>query len=548
MDKDKQRPVAKQSTKLFFSGVFVLTVANIVNKVLGVFMKVPLQNILDNDGMGYFYDAYTVYTFLFMVSTTGLPTAVSLMISEARAKGRPLEAKRVYNVTLALFTVIGLVGTAIMMAGADVFGNMINTPDARTCIIFLGPTMFFICITSALRGYFQGYQQMAPTAISQLIETVMKVVIGVLFALWAIDAGYDKPYVAAFAILGVTIGVALGMVFLLFYKWFFREQKYDEEYYIEGNTYTVSSRKSILKRLVVIAVPITISASMMSLTEMIDLVILMDRLISIGKESMDATILYGSWKSCVVPLFDLPPVLIYPISYSLIPMIKATLTQGDTKRTSVYMHTSLRLSSILAIPCALGMSVMAHPIIWMLFGLEDADMGAPLLTILAPAIFFVCLLSVTNALLQANGYERKPIISMAAGAVVKLTLTYILVGIPEIGMYGVPISTFCCYFTVSVCNVYFLVKYVHIKLDFSRMFLRPLISGAACAVSALGVYCLASMYTHYIISMLLGIMIGVAVYILMIFATKSITEEDIRLIPKADKILGKLRGRKEKRA
>lgn len=547
MNKDKQ-PQVKQSTRLFFSGVFVLTVANIVNKVLGVFMKVPLQNILGNEGMGYFYDAYTVYTFLFMVSTTGLPTAVSLMISEARAKGKLLEAKRIYNVTLALFSAVGIVGTAIMILGADAFGNMINAPNARTCIIFLGPTMFFICITSALRGYFQGYQQMAPTAISQLIETVMKVVIGVLFALLAIDAGYDVPHVAAFAILGVTIGVALGMVFLLFFKWFFREQKYDEEYYIDGYSYTVSSRKSILKRLVVIAIPITISASMLSLTEMIDLVILMDRLISIGHNSVTATTLYGSWKACVVPLFDLPPVLIYPISYSLIPMIKATLTQGDMKRTSVYMHTSLRISSIMAVPCALGMSVMAHPIIRMLYGREDADMGAPLLTILAPAIFFVCLLSVTNALLQANGYERKPIISMAAGAVVKLALTYILVGIPQIGMNGVPISTFCCYFTVSVCNVYFLVKYVHVKIDFGRMFLRPLISGVACAVSAYGVYYLASAYINYIVSMFLGIVCGAVVYVLMIFVTKSITEEDIRMIPKAERILDLLPLRKGKRA
>lgn len=529
----------RRSTRLFFSGVFILTVANIVNKVLGVFMKVPLQRIVGSEGMGYFYQAYTVYTCLFMISTTGLPTAVSLLISEARARGKKLEAKRIYNVTLALFAVVGIIGTVIMMLGADAFSVMTESPNARMSIIFLGPTMFFICITSALRGYFQGYQHMTPTAISQLIETVMKVVVGIIFALWAKDQGYGIEYVAAYAILGVTVGVALGMVFLLFSKWFFREEKYDEEYYIEGMVETVSPCRSILKRLVVIAVPITISASMLSLTEMIDLVILMDRLVSIGHNEETANTLYGAWKSCVVPLFDLPPALIYPISYSLIPMIKATITQGDEKRTSLFMHTSLRISSIMAVPCALGMSVMAHPIIRMLFGKEDADMGAPLLTILAPAIFFVCLLSVTNALLQASGYERKPIISMVAGAIVKLVLTYILVGISEIGMNGVPISTFFCYLTVSVFNVYFLVKYVHIKLDFGRMFVKPVIAGAACAVSAWGVYYLLSLYVNYIVSMFLGIVIGAVVYAILIFATKAISGDDIRLIPKGEKILAK---------
>lgn len=546
MGDNGKTPTVKRSTKLFFSGVFVLTVSNIVNKVLGVFMKVPLLRIVGDEGMGYFNQAYTVYTMLFMISTTGLPTAVSLLISESRAKGNIRETKRIYNVTLALFTVIGIIGTVVMMAGAGLFSDMTKSPNAKMSIVFLGPTMFFICISSALRGYFQGYQHMVPTAVSELIESVMKVVIGIIFALWAIDQGLGIEYIAAYAILGVTVGVALGMLFLLFSKWTFHEQKYDEEYYIEGKTETLSSRRTLLKRLIVVAVPITISASMLSVTEMIDLVILMDRLHFIGHTEGTANAVYGLWKNCVVPLFDLPPVLIYPISYSLIPMIRSTLAQNDLRRTSVYMHTSLRISSIMAIPCALGMSVMAHPIIRLIFGLENADMGAPLLTLLAPAIFFVCLLSVTNALLQANGYERKPIISMVAGALVKLVLTYILVGIPAIGMNGVPISNFFCYLTTSVFNIYFLVRYVGVKLDFGRMFLRPIFSGAICAVSAYAVYYFISTW-NYIVAMFAGIAVGAAVYVVLIFATKAISEDDIRLIPKGEKILNKLKRRKVER-
>ncbi len=544
MGETKDTGRTRRSTKLFFSGVLVLTISNIVNKILGVFMKVPLMYIVGDEGMGYFNQAYTVYTALFMISTTGLPTAVSLLVSESRAKGNIKETKRIYNVTLTLFTIIGIIGTVIMMAGAGVFSDLTKSPNAKLSIIFLGPTMFFICISSALRGYFQGYQHMVPMAVSELIESIMKVVVGIIFALWAIDQGLGVPYVAAYAILGVTVGVALGMIYLLLSKFFFKAKKYDEEYYIEGYVETVSPRRRILKRLIWVAVPITISSSMMSVTEMIDLVILMDRLIFIGHTQETANAVYGIWKNTVVPLFDLPPVLIYPISYSLVPMIRTTLAQNDRERTSLYMHTSLRISSIMAVPCALGMSVMAHPIIRMIFGKDMADTGAPLLTLLAPAIFFLCLLSVTNALLQANGYERKPIYSMIAGALVKLVLTYILVGIPSIGMSGVPISTFFSYLTLSCMNVYFLVKYVHVKLDFDRMFVRPILSGVACAVSAYAVYYLLSGITNYIVSMFAGIIVGAAVYIVIIFATKTISEDDIRLIPKGERILAKFHRKK----
>lgn len=540
-----QKPI-KRSTKLFISGVLVLTVANVLNKILGLCFKIPLEHYVGNEGMGYFNQAYTIYTWLYMVSTTGLPTAVSMMISESRAKGNTLETKRVYKVTMMLFVVIGLVGTTLMMAGAGVFSALTKSPKAETAIIFIGPTLFFICISSALRGYFQGYQVMVPTAISQLIESFCKFAIGIIFALWALDRGYEIHIVAAYAILGITIGAGLGMFYLLLSKWFFREEKYNEEYLVDGNvSQDVSPVKTILKRLVVIAIPITISASMLSMTDFIDLTILMRRLQDIGYTEEAANALYGNWKTCVVPLFNLPPVLIYPISYSLVPMIRATLTRGERDRAETFMNMSIRVCAILSIPCALGMSVMSKPILKLIFSEEGAEMGAPLLSILAPAVFFVCMLSISNALLQASGYERKPIISMLAGAVVKLVSTYVLVGIPSVGIYGTPIGTLLCYFTVTAFNTYFLIKYVKVKLDFKGMFLRPLTAGVICAASAFGSYKLFGMLisrfisdsSAYKLSTLIGILVAVVVYLVLIFKLKAITEDDLKTIPKGEKLL-----------
>ncbi len=536
----------KRSTKLFISGVMVLTVANIINKILGLCFKIPLESIVKSEGMGYFNQAYTIYTWLYMVSTTGLPTAVSMMISESRAKGNILETKKVYRVTMLLFIVIGIIGTAIMMGASGLLSALTKSPKAETCIIFIGPTLFFICVSSALRGYFQGYQVMVPTAISQCIESLCKFAIGIVMALWAIGQGYEVHIVAAYAILGITIGAGLGMFYLLLSKWFFREKKYNEEYLVDGAVSTETSPvKTILKRLIVIAVPITISASMLSMTELIDLTILMRRLQLNMTEEM-ANTLYGNWKTCVVPLFNMPPVLIYPISYSLVPMIRATLTRNDMERAHSYMNMSIRICSILAIPCALGMAVMAKPILRTIFSPEGAEMGAPLLTILAPAVFFVCMLSISNALLQASGHERKPIISMLAGASIKLITTYVLVGIPSIGIYGTPIGTLLCYLTVSGLNTYFLIKHVHVKLDIKAMFLRPLLSAAVCAASAYGFYTLFEYLfrlagfgeiTGVRLSTLIGIGGAVLVYLFLIFKTKAVTKEDLAVIPKGDKLV-----------
>ncbi len=540
-----QKPM-KKSTRLFISGVLVLTVANIVNKILGLCFKIPLEHYVGNEGMGYFNQAYTIYTWLYMVSTTGLPTAVSMMISESRAKGNVAETKRYYKVTMTLFIVIGLIGSTMMMAGAGLFSKLTESPKAEMAIVFIGPTLFFMCITSALRGYFQGYQVMVPTAVSQLIESLCKFAIGIIFALWAIGQGYEIHVVAAYAILGVTIGAGLGMFYLLITKWFFKAEKYDEEYLLENAIpQPVSPVKTILKRLIVIAVPITVSASMLSMTEFIDLAILMRRLQDIGHTEEAANALYGNWKTCVVPLFNMPPVLIYPISYSLVPMIRATLTRGETERAHTFMNMSIRVCAILAIPCALGMSVMSRPILELIFSDEGAKMGAPLLTILAPAVFFVCMLSISNALLQASGHERKPIISMLAGAAVKLLSTYILVGIPSIGIYGTPIGTLLCYITTAGMNTFFLVKYVHVRLDFKGMFMRPLAAGVICAASAYGAYTVIGMLlarlmptsTAYNLATLLGICVAALVYLVLILKLKAITEEDLKTIPKGTKIL-----------
>ncbi|MFA6947828.1 MAG: polysaccharide biosynthesis protein, partial [Eubacteriales bacterium] len=399
----------KTQKNLFFSGVLILTVSNILIKLIGALFKVPMVSIIGNEGMGYFNLTYTIYVWFYMISTAGLPVAVSVMISEARAKGNLREVKTIFKLSTLLFLCIGFFGMSVMMAGSHLFAALMDTPPIYSCVIAIAPTLFFICISSSIRGYFQGYQNMLPTAISQLIEALGKLILGIIFGLYAMRAGYSLPIVAAYSISGLTIGAAAGMIFLVFTKMFFRDRVYDAEY-IRPDSYTMDVRptRTLLRRLVSVAIPITISASVMSLTSLIDGMIIVRCLKTAGFVEEVAVALYGNYTSLAVPMFNLPPILIYPISYSLIPLISASLTEGDHDKTMNIMTSALRIVAIIAIPCTVGLSVLAEPILRLLYDAEKSAMAAPLLSVLALSVYFLGMLSISNAILQANGYERKP--------------------------------------------------------------------------------------------------------------------------------------------
>ena len=537
-EKKSAAPQPKNSTKLFFSGVLVLTISNLIIKAIGLLFKIPLNHIVGDTGMGYYSHAYTLYTCFFMIATNGLPVALAMVLSESRSKGQLRQTKRVFRIALLLFIVVGMVGTAVMMLGARPYSKyVLHAESTYYCILAIAPTLFFISISSAFRGYFQGYQQMLPTAISQLTEALCKLFVGIVLAQYAIRQGYAIHIVAAYAAVGLTIGAGLGMVFLTVSKLLFNESKYNAEFLaVSGESDYTESASTILKRIALIAIPITISSSVMSITNLLDAVLVERILQTIGMTEEAATTVYGNYTTLAVPMFNMPPYLIYPISYSIIPLLTMARSSGDHARANRIMESSLRVAVLIGLPCALGMSAMSKPILSMFYVRESVEMAWPLLSLLAPSTFFVCLLSVTNAILQSCGYERKPLYSMLAGAAVKLISNFVLLHL--IGMYGTPVSTFLCYLTATAMNLYYVAKKVGIMPNVGRVFVKPLIASILCAGSAVLSYWLlgcAGMSGR--LPTLLAILIAVLVYGLMIFVTKSITEDDVRLLPKGEKIL-----------
>ena len=527
-----------KSRSRFFGGVVALTLGNLFVKVVGLVLKIPLHNILGDAGMVYYNNAYDIYAWLFTIATTGLPTAISMLISEDRVHGNFREIKKIFRVTLGLFIIIGILGTSVMFFGAPFFEKAYKITDSRYCMMAVAPTLFFICVASALRGYFQGFQHMIPTAVSEVIEATGKLALGLLFAGYAVRQGYALHIVAAYASLGLTVGVACGMIYLAATKLLFRPERFemgnDDAGAVEA---TVRGTKKIVFTLMAIAVPITLSSSVQSFSAVIDGMVLSNRLQDAGFSQKATAEMIGNYKTLASPLCNLPPALIAPVTASIIPLMAASIATGNRKKTTQIMNGALMLTAIIELPCALGMSALSEPILKLLFGdTASSETAAPLLSILSLSVFFVSLISMTSAFLQAHKFERKPIISMLIGAVVKLISIYILAAIPAINIYASPISSFLGSFSISAANLYFMKKYIGFVPDFGKMLIRPFASALLCSLAALFSFGFIRGIVGRNIAMFIAIAIAVVVYFLVIFLFRALTREDVLLLPKGAKL------------
>lgn len=512
---------------LFFQGVLLLGGANMIVKVIGLLFKIPMSYYLGDEGMGYFNSAYQIYTWLYMLSTAGLPVAVSILISECRSRGERAAVRRIEATSALAFLLLGVLGTGVMMLGSAPLASLIGTPDARYAIFALAPTMLFICLSSALRGYFQGFQHMGPPAVSQVLEALGKLLVGVVLASYAIARGYPLPMIAAYAVAGLAVGEAAGFLYLLFFRVLFRKK---EALYIEAPQ-KKEERTPVLSRLLRIALPITASSSVMSLVGLVDLIVVQRRLQGIGYTVTEATAFYGNYTTLAVPMFNLPPALIYPIATAALPLLSAALAKGDRVGAVRHIQSILRITSLIAMPCTLGLSAFALPILLLFFPANMAETAAPLLSVLALAVFFLSMLTVTNAALQANGLASKSMISMLIGGAVKLLCSYTLIGIPTIGSFGVPLSTLACYIAATACNLVFLSSRVGFVPSFLQVFLRPLLSASLAVGAALSVYLLIGGVTAGKWLTLLAITLAGLFYLLAVFATKALTAQDLQLLP-----------------
>lgn len=374
---------------------------------------------------------------------------------------------------------------------------------------------------------------MIPTAVSEVIEVLGKLVIGYLLAYIWLSRGVE--YAAAGAILGVTSGAFLGAVGLYLIYQFYKRRVHREIKANEKSKIKVRSGRHILSELIRIAVPITIGASVFSLTSLIDTMMIMRRLQSIGYSENEALSLYGYLQTYAVPLFNLPPTIIVALSISIVPAIANALAGNNRLRAKATTESALRLTVLFSLPAGAGLFILAGPIVELIY----RDRGPEnMLRILGTAVLFVSLVLLTNAMLQASRKVMVPVRNMLIGGFVKVIINYFVLAIPAVNINGAPIGTTVCYIIIAVLNLIEVRSVTKAEFRIVDFVIKPVIAVASMAVSVLLIYNRLMLYTQSnTIAAIGAIFAGAAVYGLMLLGIGAIKKEDVLMMPKGKIIL-----------
>ena len=538
--------MAQDNKRSFMKGAAILSASTLIVKLLGLLFSIPLANFVAPEGMSHFYIAYNIFGLFLMLSTAGLPVAVSRMVGTAYAQGRRREADRVFSVAFWLFFLLGLFGCLVMFFGADQIAQWYSSPDSNYAIMALAPTLFFISLESSLRGYFQGRSNMVPTATSQIIEAVTKVIIGVGLAFYIIQNVSEDPdrWAAVGAIVGVSISAALGAMYLLGFK-AVQSRRDKKEAWAEEPILT--SRKQMLMSLIRFAVPITIGSCFLSLLDTVDGAILLQRL----QDGAGLTQEMADWWNGTIgharKFFDLPGAFVVPISTSLLPILSGAIASKNQRQVDKISSMALRVTLLIGVPSSVGMAIFARPICQLLLynQPEVAEEAAPLLTMLSLAIAFSGLLFTTNAILQSFGRATRPVIDMAVGGVVKIVLSYVLIGIPQVAAMGSAISTVVSYVVMVVLNVFALRSSLP-KMDSVVKTALPLVlASAVMGAVSYGAYWLLTWVVSSRVAVIPAILVAILVYALCAVLFRGVGYEDVAALPKGHTLARLLRMKPE---
>ena len=519
----------------FLHGAALLAIATAVVKVIGALYKIPLKMVIGDAGYGYFMTAYNIYSVLLMISTAGLPVAMSRMVSQASSLGHYNQVRKIYRTARGIFLGLGIFSSLMMILFCHQLAAFQRQPDAWAAIAILGPCALLMGIISTYRGFFQGQGNMRPTSVSQVMEAVFKLLVGLAAALVVKRMTNNVALAAGGAILGVTVSCLISAVYL--------KSKHGPAYRELPQTgEQTSGWGETAKGLLVIAVPITIGSAGLQLLTVLETNLYMGQLLTAnGFSQNEADVMKGIYDMSQT-IFNMPCAFIIPITVSIIPAITSQLTLDNHRAVRETEESAARITGLIALPCAVGLGILARPVMALLgdYSGERLDLAAQLMAILSVGIFLYAIVQFTNALMQAHGYAHVPVVNMLLAGVMKLAAVYVLTGNPAIGIRGAAVGAAACYLCIAVLNLIAIRRYVPQKPALLKNLLRAFLPAAVMGGVVFGIYrgLLALLGADGSRVLLCGvpIAVGVVVYAVMIVVCRSITKEDCQLLPKGDKL------------
>ena len=524
----------KNDNKSFVKGAVILGVAGLICKIIGAFFRIPLYNML-GDGMQFYEAVYPFYSTLVTISTAGLPTAISRMVAERATIGDYKGAKNVFRRAQLLLFIFGL-GTAGLMFGlADVLAMWTVGPGAAPSFRAMAPALFFVGLLSAYRGYLQGMQKMTGTAVSQVVEQVGTLLIGLILAKRLLPYGLE--YGTMGAIIGVTASelIALAVMAGFYLK--------NRKAFLPPDQTAPILKKKIIHDLLAIAIPVTIGGSIISITGMVDASVIKRTLIATGVPEDIAAMSYVCFRTNVASILNLPAVLTVALAMSLVPAISAARTRRDRREMESAIRMGIKISTFIGMPCMVGLYVLAQPSLDLLYNIDSTrlQIATALMKTSSISVLFLALTQTLTGILQGIGKHNIPVVNLAIGAAVKIVSMIILLRIPSIGIQGAAISNVLCYLVSGVLDYVFLIRYAHVRIDWIGTYLKPGLS-ALCmgAVAALVYTVLFNLHPSNTICAAGAIGAAVVTYLALIFLSGMFDRSELMFIPGGRRFLSRI--------
>ena len=529
----KNKKIKKEG---FMQSVLVLMISQLVIKLLGLVYKIYLTNKegFGDTGNAIYSSGYQIYALLLTISSIGVPNAISKLVSEKVAIGDSKGAHRIFKIALLTFGIIGFIATMILFIGAGYISSVIlQIPEAEMTLVSLSPAIFFVTIASVLRGYFNGREKISITAKSQTLEQVFKTLLTVIVVeIVGLATNLNTTLMSAGANLATTLSVLLSFGYLtLYYKIYKRNIAIEIK---NSVNYKRESLKKVVKKILFVSTPITLSAIMSTLNKNIDSITVVRGLKKFLTEAQAKTE-YGILSGKVDTLITLPLSFNIAFATALVPSISASIARGDKESASKRISFSILVSILIGLPCTLGMMIFSQQILELLF--PKATNGSILLQMSAITIIFSVLAQTINGALQGLGKIMTPAITSTIGLITKLIINIWLIQIPEIGVYGAVIGSIINNIVAFALSYIVLAKTIKLDMKFTKCVIKPLVATLIMGICSYYIYLLIKGIISVRIATIIAIIVAIIIYTLSLLALKVLDKEEMNMIPYGTKIV-----------
>lgn len=507
------KKLAKQS---FVTGAAILMTANAISKILGAVFKIPLTYILEEEGMAVFNTSFQAYIMLLSFIISGFPFAISKLVAETSSKGELSKARAVTSVSAGLLSFIGIIGSVILYFGAPFFALAMKEEKAVYAIRAVAPAIFFVALGTPYKSYFQGVSNMIPTAVSQVIEAVIKLAAGYGLAVYLMNMG--TAVTSGGAIFGVTAGeIAATAILAIIYACGRKGEKRIKT--------GIKEKREIIGLLMSIAIPLLCASAVSDMMNVVDTTMVRSRLLDAGLSADDARFLYGAYTGYALTVFHLPVGILATLGVSILPVIAGAIAVNNTEKAKKTTALALELTILIALPCTAIMLFQSEDILNLLFG---NTASSKMLALVSPCVIMMCVSQICAAVLQSANKILLPFFFALIGSVIKLAASYIFVGNPDFNIYGSAISSDIAYFVIMLLNLIAVKRHLRLKFDFMAIIIKPLISTAVMCTVLYFMRDTVYAYTSNSFLRLLALCsASCAAYMLMLILTDAISIKDV---------------------